>query len=337
VVRLRVVRQKAEDVQYVVVHGYRRAYRMAGTGPAVVLLHGIGDNSENWLDTIADLSRDHLVIAPDLLGHGKSDKPRADYSIAAYANGLRDLMTVLGIERATIVGHSLGGGVAMQFAYQFPERVERLVLVGAGGAGPEVSPLLRLLSTPFAPPVLLPLRVPFAELQVRVALRALQLSGTNLGVDAYELLRVMGSFAAADGRSAFLRTLRAVVDWRGQVVTMLDRCYLSVGFPVLIMWGERDAIIPVSHAYRAHAAMPGSRLEIFRGAGHFPHRHEPERFLRLIRDFVADTPPGEWKRSDWRVQLIRGRSPDAVALALAVEGYDDVADPLRTASERSAT
>ena len=130
------------------IHGYRRAFRIAGQGPVILLLHGIGDNSTTWSDVIPHLAKNHTVIAPDLLGHGRSDKPRADYSVAAYANGMRDLLVTLGIDRVTIVGHSLGGGVAMQFAYQFPQMVERLVLVSAGGITRDVHPLLRLASVP---------------------------------------------------------------------------------------------------------------------------------------------------------------------------------------------
>jgi pimeloyl-ACP methyl ester carboxylesterase len=144
------------------VHGYRRAYRMAGSGPAVLLLHGIGDSSESWVPVMADLARHHTVVAPDLLGHGGSDKPRADYSVAAYANGMRDLLTVLGIESATVVGHSLGGGVAAQLAYQYPERCERLVLVASGGAGRDVTPILRLAAAPLAEVFLAPARWPGA-------------------------------------------------------------------------------------------------------------------------------------------------------------------------------
>ena len=304
--RLRAV-PPAVDVQYTVVHGYRRAYRMLGAGPAVVLLHGIGDSSETWREVIPDLARDHLVIAPDLLGHGRSAKPRADYSIAAYANGLRDLLGILGVDRATLVGHSLGGGVAMQFAYQFPQRTERLVFASGGGAGREVNSILRMLSTPVAPQLLAPLRMPMARLEARLAVRVLQLSRRDLGVDAAELLRVMGGLDTTEGRLAFLRTLRAVVDWRGQVVTMLDRCYLAEGVPTLIMWGDRDAILPVTHAYRAHEAMPGSRLEIFPGAGHFVHRSDPARFLRTLRAFIATTNPRTWDEASWRTLVERGQ------------------------------
>ncbi|MGZ6792948.1 MAG: alpha/beta fold hydrolase, partial [Mycobacteriales bacterium] len=122
-----------------VVHGHRRAFLLAGptlgTASVLWLVHGIGDSSATWREVLPLLARTCTVVAPDLLGHGASDKPRADYSIGGFANGMRDLMVVLGVERATVVGHSLGGGVALQLAYQYPERVERLVLVAAGGLG----------------------------------------------------------------------------------------------------------------------------------------------------------------------------------------------------------
>src|SRR6476646_3472257 len=147
---LRTVRELVPTLQYRTIHGYRRAFRVAGSGPAILLSHGIGDNSTTWSTVQSKLAQRFTVIAPDLLGHGRSDKPRADYSVAAYANAMRDLLSVLEIERVTVVGHSLGGGVAMQFAYQYPERCERLVLVSTGGVSHEVHPALRWAATPVA-------------------------------------------------------------------------------------------------------------------------------------------------------------------------------------------
>jgi pimeloyl-ACP methyl ester carboxylesterase len=287
-----------------VVHGYRRAFRTAGSGPPIVLIHGIGDSSATWDPVLSALARRHLVIAPDLLGHGRSDKPRADYSVAAYANGVRDLLGVLGIRRATLVGHSLGGGVAMQFAYQFPERTERLVLVGSGGAGLSVSPVLRAMTLPGAFAALQLLQVPTARWQVGTVAWLLRLLDTDLGRDAPDLLRMVDALPDARARSAFIRTLRSVVDWRGQVVTMLDRCYLTRGMPTLLVWGSRDAVIPVEHGSRAHAAMPGSRLEIFDGAGHFPFHTDPARFVQVTEEFLATTTPATWSPQQWR-QLLR--------------------------------
>ncbi len=300
---------------------------MAGSGPVLLLLHGIGDSSQAWLPVLPALARTHTVIAPDLLGHGRSDKPRADYSVAAYANGMRDLLGVLDIDQVTVVGHSLGGGVAMQFAYQFPERTERLVLVGAGGVGQELNPLLRLVSAPLADQLLAVFRLPGVKLESRVVAELLRLCGTDVGLDSVDLLRVVSALPDARSRSAFIRTLRGVVDWRGQVVTMLDRCYLAAGMPTLLVWGRRDAVVPVDHGYRAHDAMTGSRLVVFEEAGHFPFRTDPERFVRVLTEFVATTTPAAWEPSDWR-RLLRTGAP----------AEDEAgAGPASPMSERSAT
>jgi pimeloyl-ACP methyl ester carboxylesterase len=293
-------------LRYVTVHGYRRAYRIAGTGPVLLLVHGIGDSSESWMPVMAALARHHTVIAPDLLGHGASDKPRADYAVAAYANGMRDLLDVLGIDAATLVGHSLGGGVAAQFAYQFPERCERLVLVASGGAGRDVSPLLRLASAPLADVFLAPLRWPVAQPLVRTALAVLGRLDDDLGRDRAHLSRILAGLPDGDARAVFTRTLRSVVDWRGQVVTLLDRCYLVDAVPALVVWGDRDGVIPVHHGRQAHEALPTSRLEIFAGAGHFPHHDDPDRFVALVGEFVATTEPARHDRDAWRERLRQG-------------------------------
>src|SRR4051812_32833653 len=187
---LRPVRELTPTLQYRTIHGYRRAYRIAGSGPAILLIHGIGDNSTTWSSVQSTLARDHTVIAPDLLGHGKSDKPRADYSVAAYANAMRDLLSVLDIERVTIVGHSLGGGVAMQFGYQYPERCERLVLVSTGGVSQEVHPLLRMIAAPNADLVLPILQLPGSRSVGRAIFALQRWLKTDLGRDADNLLRV---------------------------------------------------------------------------------------------------------------------------------------------------
>ena len=272
----------------------------------MLLLHGIGDSSRTWLDLIPRLARDHTVIAPDLLGHGASDKPRADYSVAAYANGMRDLLGVLDIDRVTVLGHSLGGGVAMQFAYQFPEHTERLVLVSSGGVSREVNPVLRALSLPGAELALQSLGLPLVRRQLALLPRVARLFGGSLAGDACDLLRIIDGFPDPTARAAFARTLRSAVDWRGQVITMMDRCYLAAGMPTLIVWGDRDPVVPVHHARLAHDAMPGSRLEIFEGAGHFPFHADPERFLHVLRQFLRTTAPSSWSAEQWRRTLRRG-------------------------------
>jgi pimeloyl-ACP methyl ester carboxylesterase len=296
-----------QGVQYRLIHGYRRAFIRRGRGPALLLIHGIGDSSETWLPIIDDLARDHTVIAPDLLGHGRSAKPRADYSVAAYANAMRDLLAVLDIDRATVVGHSLGGGVAMQFAYQYPERCERLVLVATGGIGRQVHPILRVASSPIADLVLPLLRLAPVRNVGRVIVHALRLLHLPLGRDADDFQRMFDALPDTVSQHAFVRTLRAVVDWRGQHITMLDRCYLASHIPTLLVWGTRDAVLPYEHALAAHVAMAGSRLETFAGSGHFPHHYDRERFVRVLRDFLATTAPAQHRVAEWRRLLRRGR------------------------------
>jgi pimeloyl-ACP methyl ester carboxylesterase len=298
-------------MQFRMVHGYRRAFIHVGRGPALLLIHGICDSSRTWRELIPALSREHTVIAPDLLGHGASDKPRADYSVAAYANAMRDLLSVLDVDRVTVVGHSFGGGVAMQFAYQFPERCERLVLVSTGGISREVHPILRVVSGPLGEALLPLLRLPAARVGVRAALRVAQRLETDIGCDAPDFARVFDALPDARARRAFVRTLRAVVDSRGQVVTMLDRCYLAVGIPTMLVWGARDAVIPYRHARLAHEAMPGSRLETMPRAGHFPHHSDPDRFLAVVREFLATTSPASHDPSGWRALLRKGRPVQA--------------------------
>jgi pimeloyl-ACP methyl ester carboxylesterase len=277
----------------------------------LLLIHGIGDSSVTWRSVIPHLARHHTVVAPDLLGHGASDKPRADYSIAGYANAMRDLLSVLGIDRATVVGHSLGGGVAMQFAYQYPERCDRLVLVGTGGVGKEVNPLLRVASAPNADLVLPLLGARATRAAVRAAFSILQGLQTDIGRDADNFMRVFDALPDAASRRAFVRTLRAVVDLRGQVITMLDRCYLTRDKPTLLAWGTRDPIIPYEHALTAHAAMPWSRLEPFAGAGHFPHITHASQFLDVLDHFLTTTEPSAHDPAAWRDILRVGR-PDTV-------------------------
>jgi pimeloyl-ACP methyl ester carboxylesterase len=305
---LRPVREVTPSLQFRTIHGYRRAFRVAGSGPAILLIHGIGDNSTTWKTVQAKLAQRFTVIAVDLLGHGQSGKPRADYSVAAYANGMRDLLSVLDIERVTVIGHSLGGGVAMQFAYQFPQLVERLVLVAAGGVTRDVNIVLRMASLPMGGEALAFLRLPLVLPAVQIAGRTLGtvLGSTKLGRDLPDVLRVLADLPEPMASSAFTRTLRAVVDWRGQMVTMLDRCYLAESIPVQIIWGTEDVVVPVSHAWMVHAAMPGSRLEIFERSGHFPFHDDPDRFIEVVERFIDTTEPAAYDEAARRELLRSG-------------------------------
>jgi pimeloyl-ACP methyl ester carboxylesterase len=334
--RLRPVREVTPTLEFRTIHGYRRAYRIAGSGPAILLIHGIGDNSSTWHTVQSKLAQRFTVIAPDLLGHGKSDKPRADYSVAAYANGMRDLLSILEIDRVTVIGHSLGGGVAMQFCYQFPQLVERLVLVSTGGVTKDVNFVLRLASLPMGSEAMALLRLPFAQGAVQLAGR---IAGALLGArgvarDLPDVLRILSELPEPTASAAFSRTLRAVVDWRGQVVTMLDRCYLTKSVPVQLVWGDEDTVIPAAHAEMAHAAMPGSELEVFEHSGHFPFHDDPDRFVEVVGRFIDSTEPADYDQDALR-ELLRNGVSEA-ALTGSIDTRVAVLDAMG-ADERSAT
>jgi pimeloyl-ACP methyl ester carboxylesterase len=255
------------------------------------------------------LAEHYTVIAPDLLGHGHSAKPRGDYSLGAYASGIRDLLAVLGRERVTLVGHSLGGGVAMQFAYQFPDWAERLVLVASGGLGTEVSPLLKAVTLPGAEyvlPVLLHPRIrELAEWPGTLARRV----GWRPSDTMTEVWRSYTTLTDRHGQMAFVQTIRSVIDVAGQRVSAHDRLYLAAAVPTLIVWGDHDRIIPVEHAYRAAEAIPGARLEILEGAGHFLPWRDADRFLAILDDFLETTTPAHVPENVWR-NLLTTAPPD---------------------------
>jgi pimeloyl-ACP methyl ester carboxylesterase len=281
----------AFELRQVSIHGHAVGYRTGGEGPVILLLHGIAGSSRTWREVMPALGARYRVLAPDLLGHGESAKPVGDYSLGAYASGLRDLLDALEIPSATVVGHSFGGGVAMQLAYQHPERCDRLVLVASGGLGREVSWMLRLLALPGSE-LVMPLLFP----------PALRDRGNDVGRFLHErgvrsprideMWRSYASLAESPNRRAFVRTLRAVIDPGGQVVSAMDRIALAAALPTLIVWGDRDDIIPVDHAHAAHAAIPGSRLAVFDDTAHFPHAERPERFVAVLTDLMETTSPG---------------------------------------------
>jgi pimeloyl-ACP methyl ester carboxylesterase len=280
------------------VHGRSVSYLEAGSGELLLLVHGMAGNAENWRPVIEPLALGSAVIAPDFPGHGNSAPGGGDYSLGSLASGLRDLMLTLGHERATLVGHSLGGGVAMQFVYQFPEMVERLVLVSSGGLGPDVSAILKAAALPGADL--------FISATAGVGGRAGSLVGRGLGMvglapsaDVAEVARGYASLSDPERRKAFLATLRAVVGTDGQRVAALDRLYLAEALPVLILWGECDPIIPVAHGEDAHAQLPNSRLEVFEGVGHMPQLERPGSFVASMQRFLDETEPARFDREEW--------------------------------------
>src|SRR4051794_4956851 len=295
------------DAWEIELHGHQVVYRIAGSGPAVVLVHGMVNSSRHWQAVASRLADRYTVIAPDLVGHGDSATPRGDYSLGAHASVIRDLLSALGIERATMVGHSLGGGVAMVFFWQFPERVERLALVSGGGLGREVSPLLRSAATPGGPALLAVAAHGRVTRGLGRAGAALRERGSGLGVQLQAVARALRPLGGPGARAAFSHTLRAVIDPRGQRVSATDRLYLLQGVPTLFAWGERDRTIPIAHGLAAHAAVPHSSFVTLPGAAHFPHIEAPDALASALLEFIASTEPAALDEADWRA-LLRGRS-----------------------------
>ena len=288
-------------------HGHRVIYRAAGSGPPVVLIHGMVNSSRHWREVAVRLADRYTVIAPDLIGHGDSATPRGDYSLGAHAAAIRDLLTAIGIHRATVVGHSLGGGVAMQFFWQFPERVERLVLVSSGGLGPNVSPLLRLAAVPGASAAVSLAAHPRSLAVLAAAAAQLDRRGSSYGVNLRAVVRALGPLQQPGARRAFLETLRSVIDVRGQRVSAVDRLYLLGPVPTMVVWGERDHTIPLEHGRAAHELIPNSRFETLPKAAHFPHLEDPEGLAAALEDFIATTAAHVLDDADW-AELIDSRT-----------------------------
>jgi pimeloyl-ACP methyl ester carboxylesterase len=297
------------DGQTLTLHGHSISYVQRGSGPVLLLIHGMAGSLETWRSVIEPLARHATVLAVDLPGHGSSGPGGGDFSLGSLASGLRDVLVSLGHDRATLVGHSLGGGIAMQFSYQFPEITERLVLVSSGGLGIEVSPVLRAASLPGAN-LFLSVTAGAAQRGAGLAGRVLRAAHapSNPGVD--ELIRSYTSLADADRRSAFLATVRTVIGREGQTVHAGDRLYLASELPVLLLWGADDPIIPVAHARAAHELLPTSTLVVFDGVRHFPHVEAPERFVTELEAFCAATEPAVFDAAAWRARLRAADAPD---------------------------
>jgi pimeloyl-ACP methyl ester carboxylesterase len=300
----------------VMLQSHRVSYRVAGdpTLPVLVLVHGITSSGATWAPIIPALAHHYHVLAPDLLGHGDSDKPRGDYSMAAFTGVLHDLLDHLGHQQVTIVGHSLGGAVAMQFAHQFPQHCHRLVLVCSGGLGRELSWALRAATLP-GMEYLLPL---IANTHVRTvgvaAARLLHRLSVRARPSVVEIARGYASLADSPARSAFVHALRSVVEPGGQRVNATDPHHQAHPRPTLIVWGARDTVIPLLHAHQAHTAIPGSVLEVFEQSEHFPHMDEPLRFTRVLRQFLEATEPDSIDRA----LLPNPRPPDTNPLTTLI-------------------
>jgi pimeloyl-ACP methyl ester carboxylesterase len=291
------------EAHEVELHGHRAVYRVAGSGPTVVLIHGMVNSSRHWQDVAERLAGSYRVVAPDLIGHGDAATPRGDYSLGAHAASIRDLLTTIGVERATIVGHSLGGGVAMQFFYQFPQRTERLVLISSGGLGRDVSPMLRGAALPGVSPLLRLAAQPRLVEAIAGTASWMRDRGNAKGVYLEAVARALRPLQEPGARRAFLQTLRAVIDVHGQHVSARDRLYLLGEMATLIVWGERDRTIPLRHGREAEEAIPRCRFETLSRAAHFPHLEDPEGLAAVLDDFIATTAPVRIEDSDWSAVL----------------------------------
>lgn len=314
------------------IHGHKVAYRVAGdpTLPVLVLIHGITSSSATWDPVMPGLAEHAHVLAPDLYGHGASDVPHADYSLGGFATQVRELLDNLGHDHATIVGHSLGGGVAMQFAHQYIEHCDRLVLVDSGGFGREVSRALRAGTMPGVE-LVLPL---VANRHVRDAAVAASRVLSRIPIrprprpSTIEVARGYSTLAESPSRAAFVHTLRSVVEPGGQRVSAVDRLYLGEGRPTLIVWGARDTVIPVAHASIAHEVIRGSQLEIFEQSEHFPHMDEPARFTRVLLQFLASTQPMRLDRATIRERMaLRVREQEEAEARAATDPTSGAQDP----------
>jgi pimeloyl-ACP methyl ester carboxylesterase len=297
-------------------HGHRVGFRRSGDGDQLlVLLHGITSTSEAWRRVMPRLAEGYTVVAPDLIGHGRSAKPRGDYSLGAYAAGVRDLLAVLGFEHGTVIGHSFGGGIAMQFAYLFPEYTERMALIASGGLGREVHPLLRAATLPGSEWIL-PLLAREWPVRAGDAVRSVAAKvGLEAGPDLAEFARGYASLTEEGASDAFVHTMRSVIDHEGQRVSALDRLYLADQLPTLIVWGTDDPVIPVEHGRRAHEIVEHSRYVEIEGSGHWPMLDAPDRVHRELTSFLEETEPFEWSMEHVRERLRRGpeRIPETVA------------------------
>ena len=270
-------------------HGHTVAYvHLDGPGVPVLLVHGVGSSLDTWEDIpqrLADAG--HPVVALDLLGHGESGPGNGDYSLGSNASVIRDLLDHLDIPRVHLVGHSLGGGVALQFGYQFPGRVHSLTLISSGGLGTEVSAGLRAASLPGSPWVLRTITRPgVIDLAVRGSRALTTLGVTRAPISARAVAKLQ---RLQDPRrlTGFVSTVRSVVGPEGQRVSALDKLEVVDPSRVLIMWGDADPMLPMAHGENATDLLPGSRLLIVPGAGHHPHNDAPEMVLGALLAHLA--------------------------------------------------
>ncbi len=268
----------------------------------VVLLHGLNDCYLTWSKPAPLLACDRRVLVPDLPGHGLSGRPDASYTLRWYAHMMARWFEALGIDTVDVVGHSFGGGVAQVLLVECPEKIRRLVLVSSGGLGREIAPAPRLAAIPF---VVERFGQPFMGPGTRLALKA-----TGDVVSKEETRRLVAMNAQRGSARAFARTVRDIIDWRGQRHTLFKYADELSQLPSMaVFWGERDGVIPASHAQALADYVEGVRVVLFKGCGHYPHHENPQRFLRELRRFLDDPAALKARLRDRPAE--RPRSPDS--------------------------
>lgn len=261
-----------------------RFWQAGDEGPDVVLVHGLGGSVENWAENIGVLAREHRVWALDLMGAGRSDKPAVSYSVGNLARFLTDFLDTQGLERASLVGHSLGGGVSLQVAIRCPERVDRLVLVSSAGLGREIAPVLRVCTLPIVGEIVIR---PSREGTARLLRRLVHDSAT---VTDQMLDETRALLALPGARKALLSYLRDNVTLRGTRPEMVrftcDNLH-DITAPTQIVWGRDDPIVPLAQAYVARQEIPGARLAVFDACGHIPQLECVARFNAVVAGFLG--------------------------------------------------
>lgn len=262
-----------------------RYWALGDKGTVVVLIHGLGVSADIWIHNVEPLAKRHRVYVPDLIGFGRSDKPGPSFSPLDYSRFLDDFMNTLNIDRASLVGQSLGGGIALQYTLQFPQKVSKLVLVGSAGLGKEVIWTLRVMSLPLVGELFSYPSRKGVELAFKWAVRNRALITKDF-VELYYNL-----FSQPGFRKFFLRILRLIVNIRGAreetLVPIMNNLH-KITQPVLIIWGEKDRVLPLKHGYLAKEKLPNARLKIMEGCGHIPFFERSDEFNRHVLEFLPE-------------------------------------------------